>query len=248
MGKQARRKSQQNRRAAVAASQLRGRSRNRFLSIGGFVIVGLVVAIIFVVANAGKDGPTGPVTPPANATADGAVTLGQADAPVTVKIYQDYMCPYCGRFDRANGTEIARLVETGTVRLELHLLSFLDEQSEGTRFSTRAANAAATVADRAPSALLPFNRLLYENQPEEGQEGLTDEQIATFAEQAGVPAEVVAAFGDRTFESWIATSTEAAFDSGVTGTPTVMIDGARFTGDLYTVGPLTAAITAAAAS
>lgn len=76
--------------------------------------------------------------------------MGKADAPVTVEIYFDYMCPACGAFEAANGDELDRLLEAGVVRVELRPLSFLDDQSNGTAYSTRAANAIATVADAAP--------------------------------------------------------------------------------------------------
>jgi protein-disulfide isomerase len=235
--------------------QRRNRNRNRILGAGGgIVIAGLLIAIVIALVNAagGKaettatPGAPGAPLSPANATPAGALVIGRADAPVRLEVYLDYMCPYCGRFERANADEIGRLVAAGAVRLELYPLSFLDGRSAGSRYSTRAANAVATVADRAPDKVLAFNRALYAQQPKEGGAGLTDDRIATLAAEAGVPQDVVAAFGARTFEPWIARLTETAFGSGgVTGTPTVKINGKVFKGDLYTAGPLTDAVTAA---
>jgi protein-disulfide isomerase len=88
---------------------------------------------------------------------------------------------------------------------------------------------------------------LYAQQPAEGSEGLTDEQIGTIATDAGVPASVVDSFTDGTYRPWVASVTKDAFAAGVEHTPTVMIDGKEFTGDLYSVGPLTDAIESAAA-
>ena len=250
MGTQARTLSRQRREALVAA-QRRARSRNRLLAGGGgLIILGLVVAIVVSLVNAaGRDGagggPTQAVVVPAGATAAGALALGQATAPVRLEVFLDYMCPFCGRFDRANSAELERLVADGTVRLELHVLSFLDKASAGTRYSTRAANAVVTVFDRAPDRVLAFNRTLFASQPAEGSSGLTDDQISALARDAGVPPDVVALFGRETFQPWIVQTTEAAFASGITGTPTVRINGEKFDGDLYTKGPLTAAIDAA---
>jgi protein-disulfide isomerase len=86
---------------------------------------------------------------------------------------------------------------------------------------------------------------LFARQPHEGGEGLTSDQIAELAGDAGVPRDVIDAFADRTFEPWIAKVTDTAFSNGITGTPTVKINGEVFTGDLYTTGSLTAAVTAA---
>jgi protein-disulfide isomerase len=248
MSKQARTEPRRARAAEQAAAERQRRLNRRLASVGGIVIVGLLVAIVAVVVrsvgNAGSSAatPTASVVAPANATTSGAIRIGQAAAPVRVEIYLDYMCPYCGEFERANSAEIRRLVQAGTARLELHPLSFLDQQSGGTRFSTRAANAMATVADRSPDFVLAFNEALFTEQPEEGSNGLSDEQIAALAGKAGVPQDVIGAFTSRTFEPWVAASTNAAFRAGITGTPTVKINGAVYKGDLYTVGPLSQAI------
>ena len=132
-------------------------------------------------------------------------------------------------------------------RIELRPISFLDETSNGTEYSTRSANAIATVADAAPEASGTSTPRLYEQQPAEGSEGLSDDQIADIATDAGVPADVVDRFTDGTYRPWVASVTQQAFDSGVQGTPTVKIDGTEFKGDVYTAGPLTKAIESAAA-
>ena len=251
MGKQARTTARQQRIAQAAAARRRARRNRIFVASGGLVIVGLLVAIVVTLVNAAGggsrvnvDAPTTLVAP-AGATAAGAIQVGDPAAPVKLEVYLDYMCPFCGRFDRANADQLNRLVADGTVRLEIYPLSFLDKTSNGTRYSTRAANAAATVADRAPDKLLAFTQALFAQQPHEGSDGLTNDQIANLAHSAGVPQEVINTFVDRTFEPWIAKLTDTAFASGITGTPTLKINGTVFKGDLYTVGPLTDAITAA---
>jgi protein-disulfide isomerase len=239
-------------RNAKALAQQRARRRNRIVAaVGGLVILGLLVAIVVSLVNAAGSDPTPdaaadkPFVAPANATAAGAIPIGNAAAPVKVAIYLDYMCPFCGRFERANSDELERLVADGTIRIDLHVLSFLDKASSGTRYSTRTANAIATVADRAPNKLLAFNSALFARQPEEGSSGLSNDEIASLAGGAGVPQDVVNEFVDGTFEPWIAKVTKDAFASGITGTPTVKINEKLFQGDLYTAGPLTQAINAA---
>ena len=252
MGKQAR-YAARGERIAEAAAQRRARQRVRVVaSAGGLVIVGLVVAIVVSLVNAaGRDNGADstalqkPYTSPTIATANGALAFGKATAPVKLETYLDYMCPFCGRFERANGGEIDRMVADGTVRIELYPLSFLDRVSNGTRYSTRAANAVATVAHRAPDKVLAFSNALFASQPAEGTSGLSDDEIAKLASGAGVPSETVAQFTEGIFEPWVAASTSAVFETGVTGTPTVKINGTRFSGDLYAVGPLTRAVAAA---
>ena len=250
MSRQTRIKTQDVLRAQDEAAQ-RDQSRLRLLKwAGGLIVIGLVVAIIVVVVRAAtnEDPPSasGEVVAPAGATSDGAIPVGQRGASVTVEIYYDYMCPACGAFEAANGGELDRLLEAGDVRVLLRPISFLDEQSDGTEYSTRAANAFATVADGAPRSLWGFHRALYEAQPEEGTSGLSDEEISDLAVAAGAPEEVVDRFGAGTHEGWVASVTDAAFDSGITGTPTVLIEGEEFEGDPYSTGDLTSAMKAAA--
>jgi protein-disulfide isomerase len=252
MGKQQRATSRDTRRAQAAIAAQRGSGINWVLAVGGLVIVGLVVAIGFVAFNAAsKNEPTagsGKLVTPAHLTASGAIPVGKPAAPVTVEIVLDYMCPACGKFEQANGDELDRLIQAGTAKAELRPISFLDRTSQGSRYSTRAANAMATVADRAPEKVWAFHNAMYANQPQEGTRGLNDQQIAELATHAGVGQDVVDAFDDRVFEPWVAKVTQAAFDSGLTGTPTVKINGTVFEGDVYRAGPLTQAIEAAAKS
>lgn len=218
--------------------------------IGGILLIlGLIAAIVVVVVRAaGGDDPHSAaevnwtVVPPANLDGSGAVLVGDSQAPVTVEIYYDYMCPACGAFEAANAAELDRLIEDGTIRIALRPISFLDQQSQGTRYSTRAANAFATVVNDVPDKAWSFHSALYDQQPEEGTEGLSDDQIRAVAVNAGIPDEVAERFTAMTYEQWVASVTQKAFDNGVKGTPTVKIDGELFDGDLYTTGPLTQAI------
>lgn len=239
------------RRAQEEAARKAKARRRVVVGIGAVVIVGLLAAIAFVLIRAagsddGDDGGSGNATRPANLTSDGAIPIGEDSAGATVEIYFDYMCPACGAFEQANSEELDRLVQDGTAQLALRPISFLDDQSSGTEYSTRTANAIWTVADGAPDSVWAFHGALFANQPEEGSEGLTDEEIADIATEAGVPASVVDRFADGEYDDWVASATDAAFDSGVTGTPTVKIDGEVFDGDLYTAGVLTEAVEAAA--
>ncbi|MFN8195804.1 MAG: DsbA family protein [Nocardioidaceae bacterium] len=240
--------------AQLEAAARQARQRRILTIVGTAVIVALIAAIGFVVVKAmgGDDGKqgnpvTGDVVPPKNLDDSGAFIVGQADAPVTVEVYYDYMCPACGAMEQANGDELDRLMNDGTIRIAMRPISFLDRQSQGTQYSTRAANAFATVVNDDPDHAWAFHMALYASQPEEGSEGLSDGEIKDIATSAGVPSDVADTFTDNTYEQWVADTTKKAFDSGIQGTPTVKIDGEVFDGDVYSKGPLTAAIESAAA-
>lgn len=252
MSTASRRRTQEMQRARQEAAVKQARRRRIVTTLGVLVIVGLVAAIAVVVVRAAGHhrtlpAVTGTVVAPQHVTPTDAIPVGSADAPVTVGIWFDYMCPACGAFEKANSDELSRLVADGTVRLELHPIAFLDAQSSGTEYSTRSASAVAAVADAAPDRVWDFHTALYGQQPTEGSQGLSDQQIADIAKGAGVPADVVAGFTDSTFRPWVASTTRKALDSGIEHTPTIKIDGTVFQGNAFVTGPLTQAIESAAA-
>lgn len=239
------------RQQAAAAAERRVGIAVRTAWITGVAVIALLVGITAWSILGARTSPVpgvvaGDLVAPATATESGAVLIGKPDAKVTVTVFLDFMCPFCGQFDRANGSDLSAAVDAGTARIEMHPMSFLDEASSGTRYSTRAANAFVTIANGDPAAAFTFSQLLFANQPAEQSAGLTDARLAELATQAGAPAAVVATFAGQTYQPWVAKITQQAFDSGIKGTPTVKINGQVFNGDLYSAGPLAEAIRAAA--
>jgi len=177
---------------------------------------------------------SGDAVAPAGADASGGIVVGTSgvvgedvpeDAP-RVDVYLDFMCPVCGSFEEINGEDLAELREAGEIELWYHPVSILDRFSSGTQYSTRSANAAATVADAAPEAFVDFVDALFANQPEEGGSGLSDEQLEEIAIGAGVPEDVASTLDDGQFTKWVIAGTDQASQDGMAGTPTVMVDGA----------------------
>ena len=59
----------------------------------------------------------------------------------------------------------------------------------GTQYSTRAANAFACVANYSPDSAFDYSATLFENQPEEATEGLTNKQLIDLAKKVKVAKE-----------------------------------------------------------
>lgn len=235
--------------------QQRAARRQRTLAVSllvaGIAVVGVVVAVILNQGGAGAAGGEevqpaistdrggivldagGVVTPPAeqvSAGQDGGDDVGWPqgafDDAVVVSVYSDYMCPFCGLFETTNGALLEELRTSGEIVLDMHPVAILDRYSAGTQFSTRATAAVFAVAQNAPESLVEFNALLFANQPAENTEGLSDEKIAGFATQAGVPDDVVATLTDGTYTWWAAQATDlASQDIGSLSTPTILLNG-----------------------
>ncbi len=89
----------------------------------------------------------------------GALVVGEGTT--VVDTYIDPMCPYCGEFEKANGRALAGKVDEGTITLRVHPLNFLDPNSQGTNYSSRAGSALTCVAASDPKATLAYLAALY---------------------------------------------------------------------------------------
>jgi protein-disulfide isomerase len=167
-----------------------------------------------------------------------------------VDVYFDPMCPICGVFEQTNGTQLATLVDDGTITLRLHPMTFLDRASQGTAYSTRADSALTCVAVAEPADTLPYLAALYEKQPKENSKGLSDQELIDLAADAGAP-DISDCVTAGTYTSWAQKVNDAAL-AGITGadipaiqgTPTVLVNGKSYKGPVNDAGALADVIAA----
>jgi len=193
------------------------------------VIVALVVGTLLLPLLWPDDPPVAPSYPVA--VQGTVVTAGQAGAPVTVAIYEDFLCPTCERFENRYGDEITTALNEGRVKVEYHATAILDARSDPPGYSTLAANASLCAAS---AGIWPaFHDRLFAEQPAEGGPGLTAAQLAAIGTELGAGpgfAPCVEANGNA---AAIAAATEAAAadpalqTDGQFGTPTIAVDGRK---------------------
>ena len=142
-------------------------------------------------------------------------------SPVDITIYVDYMCPACGTFEQQNGDMLEQYVGSGDVNLTVFPLNFLDGQSLGTKYSTRAANAfSCVVEEQQKNSFAYHNRLLSkEVQPAEQTTGLTDDQLVENAVAAGAKGttELKQCIKDQRFAPFINANWTSASETGLQG-------------------------------
>ncbi|PJM94154.1 DsbA family protein [Streptomyces sp. CB01373] len=153
------------------------------------------------------------------------VRVGSPHAKTVVHLYEDLRCPVCAEFETEGGGEgLRELVLAGEVRADYTLASFLDDRLGG-EGSKKAANALRAALDAGKFA--EYHEVLFAHQPEEEVDGYTDAFLLDMASK--VPglrgAEFDAAVKGMKHRDFV-TSSEKAFDtSGVSGTPTMKVDG-----------------------
>jgi protein-disulfide isomerase len=259
-------KNQRREAAREKARQLRDQQkkkekRNRVLLQGGIILgsLAIIAVIALVLVNSVRPAGPGPenmlsggirIGPGFEVVETAAMEPGATPTPtpeeedaetIDIQIFQDYFCPVCGAFDAANREQIGSLIEGGAVTYEVHPISFLDRASLGTRYSSRAANAAACVADKSPNSFWDFDQAMFENQPPEQTAGLSDDQLVDIVlgiEGITAGDDIEDCIRDEEFKNWVTDITAYAQNFGVPGTdvtaiqgtPTVLVNGVRYEG------------------
>jgi protein-disulfide isomerase len=246
----------------LRTSQQRKDRRNRIFLSGGIVLGALAIIAVVAVIIVTAIRPT--VPGPKNMASDGVVvgsglkvqttpSLAADAAPiastpdpsgsvVNIRVYVDYLCALCGDFQRTNAEQLQPLVKDGAVTMEVHPIAILTSHSNGTRYSLRAANAAACVANYSPNSFWSFNNSLFDNQPKEGGSGLTDAQLKQRATAAGANAgtSISSCIDDGTYKNWVTTASDRALAGPIpnssvrklTIAPLVLVNGKQYTGSL----------------
>jgi protein-disulfide isomerase len=260
--KNERREAAREKAKALRDSQRKKDRRSKFVLQGSVILVAvaIVAVVAFAIVTTVKPASPGPrnmlsdgilIGEGFTATPTAALQPGAEPVPnlrndednvIRIQMYVDYFCPICGQFEKANGDQLTTWLESGAANVEIFPMAILDRASLGTKYATRAANAAACVADSSPDSYYDFHNSLFVNQPEENTVGLTDGELIALTKEVGVdkPDVVADCISNQKFKSWVADARSRAqngpiVDSNVdkvAGTPTVIVNGLKYTGAL----------------
>ena len=157
------------------------------------------------------------------------VVTGSPQAPVTIDIYEDFLCPGCAEFEKLYHQQLAQAAADGTARVVYHPVAILDDHSEPAGYSTLAAGAAFCAAQ---VGIFPrFHHSLFVTQPAEDGPGWTSTQLQQLARDLGT-GDAFAGCMQAGTDRRVAASTQIArlFVSclgtdGRFGTPSVVVNG-----------------------
>jgi protein-disulfide isomerase len=227
------------------AEQREAAARRRRMTIWTSVTVVAVLLIAgvagFVVLSGQQKEAAGNLATPSVAV-DESTAFAVGTGPVTVDLYEDFLCPLCHEFETRTGPTIKQLVADKKITARFHPVSILDRFSNGTRYSTRAAGAAAAAA--VDGKFLEYHDVLYANQPAEGSDGLTDAKLVELGKSLGLGDTFAQAVTAKTYDAWVGKATETFTARHYTGTPTIVINGKKL--DEPTTAAFAQAVAAAA--
>ncbi len=205
------------RTAALMKEQQRQERRRQLGLIGGIMAVLAILAIVGTVVVLKTDEPDKNVP-----DSEYGLKVGSADAPTTIVVYEDFLCPACGFVETETGEQLQAAADAGKVQLEYRPFFFLQDFGD---YSARAANAFRAVwVEVSPEAAKKFHDAVFAEQPPEAGPYPDDDWLVDKAVAAGATeADIRPAIEDMKYQDWVDAATADASD--IRGTPTVFING-----------------------
>lgn len=231
-----------SRRAQMRAAQIQQAKKQKnqrvaIIAVAAVVTIALVIGV-FLLVNRFNDAKAASAPPSANAQQSGMkVWPGNAKqgAPV-VALFLDYQCPACANFERNFGAQLEGLAKSGDIQLEYRTMTFLDTNLRNDS-STRAANAAvcADIAGHYPE----YHNAVFAHQPSQEGSGYTDDNLTKdFTAQAGITGDALdqfnSCYANKRYSSFVNNVDNEAGRSGVTGTPSLQVNGKTLDMNLLT--------------
>lgn len=148
---------------------------------------------------------------------------GSSEPKATLTVYEDFLCPFCRRFEQVYGPTIGKLITDGRVAVDYTMVSILG-RGDVTSYSVRAGAAAYCVADADTAAFQRFHAALFAHQPEEGAASYpSDDELVAQAGKAGAPDSVADCITSGKYRGMVNNAVKSA---GINSTPTVLLNGA----------------------
>jgi len=197
-----------------------GQFRNlRSVAALGATVVAAIALVVIVAVVQGGDGNTSnsPIDIPDHTATANGMTLGEADAPVTVYEYSDFQCPFCAR---TAAEVVPRLdtdyLATGKAKLIFKNLAFIGQESKW------AAEAAACAGDQ--GKFWEYHNKLFEEQNGENKGTFEADNLKRFAQEIGLnQGEFNTCFDAGKYTGQIADEISEAENRGVNATPTFFV-------------------------
>lgn len=206
------------------------------LTIGAIVIGVVVIAAVALLRQdvPSTEGINEPMARTAYNLADGRA-IGPANAPVTLDVWSDYQCPFCQRFATTWESALsAKYAAQGQLRIVYRDYAFIGSESVSAAVAARAADQ--------QGKYWQYHDYLFANQNGENKGWFSDSRLQSIAQAIGLDiASFNAARNDASFRTAVLNESAQGRALGITGTPTLAINGQLRT-DLTTYDKLEAAV------
>jgi protein-disulfide isomerase len=210
-----------------ATRSTRAKRRSESNSVGIWIVgisVAVVLLVVIAVALNSRQAPVVVEAPDVPAEWLNANVMGDPNAPVTVHMWGDFLCPACREWISTVEPQLVdEYVKTGKVRLEFRQFP-LSSHRPGSDMSAMASLCAAD-----QNAFWSYHNRLYAAQ-DRGQPGYTLDALVQYADELGLDSRaMLACMSSQQYRDTVAASANEAVSMGLNATPSVLVGEARMT-------------------
>jgi protein-disulfide isomerase len=215
-----------SKRQAMKQQRLKKARQQRLITIGAIVgIVAVLIAAIVIPQNRRANVPVGEfmqITPQAYANTN-FTSIGDPNAPVKIEVFSDFKCTACAAFSESIEPQIlSELVESGDVYYTFRHYPFMDDNSL-VKDSDLAASASFCAAEQ--DRFMDYKKILYVNMNSIVGE-FSEARLIAFADSLKLDMnEFENCLKENRFKDQIQADIAAAEQYGVTGTPSIFVNG-----------------------
>ncbi|WJY49857.1 DsbA family protein [Streptomyces chengbuensis] len=172
------------------------------------------------------------------------VVIGKPAAKKTLEVYEDSRCPICATFEQAVGETVKKDVDAGKYKLKYIGATFIDNSDNG-EGSKNALSALGAALDVSPEAFMDYKAALYSANfhPQESDDKFAEDayllEVAGSVDALKNNAEFKKNVENGTFDPWALKMSKTFDDSGVSGTPTLKMDGKKVVAEGSDNAPMT---------
>jgi protein-disulfide isomerase len=152
----------------------------------------------------------------------------------TVDVYEDFQCPICGEFEPQNGKRLMQWASQGKINLVWRPATFLDANlaSDNAKngnpdSSVRATSAFGCALDAGKGTA--YHSAIFSVQPKTEGAGYSNKTLVELGAKVGITGAAKVTFDDCVatgkYRQWALNSYTQFIKNGMSGTPTVVVDG-----------------------
>jgi protein-disulfide isomerase len=216
-----------SKRSQMKKRRQQARQRERRTII--LVVTGAVLFLVAIIVSASviqQNQPIGEIVTivPLERPNPVGTAMGDPNAPVRIDVFVDFQCPACQFFSQNVEKEVMEnLVATGQVYYVYRHYPFLDDRF-ATKESDQAANASMCASDQ--GRFWDYHDMLFANWDGENEGSFADRRLLAFAEALDLDmSSFESCFQDNEFKTQIDQDYNEGTRMGVTGTPSVFVNG-----------------------
>ncbi|ULH15924.1 DsbA family protein [Deinococcus sp. KNUC1210] len=214
-------------------TRLKGTQQNRAILVIGTLVAVILIAAVVLFSSKSASGSSGK-----SFDLNGQPLLGQASAPVTMVVFEDFKCPNCKNFeDNTMPTIQSKYIDTGKVKMYKLNFPFIGPDS-----TTAAEAAECAYVQKGDAGYNSFATLLFRAQGEETTQWATKDKMYELAGYVdGLDAaKFKTCLDSEATKAQVDADKAQANKAGVNATPSVFINGTLASD--YSAGTVSAAI------